>query len=73
MTAIYDAIMLKLWQKDILALRIPCKHREVYDLLEFKIKNLIPHEINLTEVLAFIGLCSDIIEFKAEVQKQIYN
>ncbi|KAI7978767.1 hypothetical protein EIK77_000929 [Talaromyces pinophilus] len=78
MTTIYKAIVLKLWQKDILALEIRhrgelLKKREAQDLLESEITNLTQNIMNLIEFLAFTGLYSDVIEFRAEVRKQIYN
>jgi hypothetical protein len=77
MTALYQAIMLKLWKKDI------CRLDKSYDknlLTEAKVSELIMEdierlvvqdEVNLLEGLAFSGLCNNIADFDANQRGQI--
>lgn len=75
MTTLYQAIVLKLWQKDILRLRNPDKdinEHTTHTLGYFRIQELVPDEINLLESLAFVGLYNEIIEFNRINRHGIY-
>jgi HEAT repeat protein/GTPase SAR1 family protein len=79
MTGIYQAIVLKLWRKDILQLGIrdeqgmPLTEGRVKDVFESGIEDYILNEINLIEGLAFHGLTNDIIEFRWKDRKLFYR
>ncbi|GIC89471.1 uncharacterized protein Aud_005886 [Aspergillus udagawae] len=79
MTSIYQAIVLKLWRKDVLQLGIrddqgmPLTEGRVKDIFESDIEDYILNEINLIEGLAFHGLTNDIIEFRWKDRESFYN
>jgi HEAT repeat protein len=79
MTSIYQAIVLKLWRKDILQLGIrddqgmPLTEGKVKDIFESDIEDYIFDEINLIEALAFHGLTNDIIEFRLKDRESFYR
>ncbi|KAF4202962.1 hypothetical protein CNMCM8927_009403 [Aspergillus lentulus] len=79
MTSIYEAIVLKLWKKDILQLGIRdnqgmrLTEGRVKDIFESDIEDYMFNEINLIEGLAFHGLTNDIIEFRLKDRKSFYN
>ena len=79
MTSIYQAIVLKLWRKDILQLGIrddqgmPLTEGKVKDIFESDIEDLIFDEINLIEALAFHGLINEIIEFRLKDRESFYR
>ncbi|GFF80570.1 hypothetical protein IFM53868_02890 [Aspergillus udagawae] len=79
MTGIYQAIVLKLWRKDVLQLGIrddqgmPLTEGRVKDIFESDIEDYILNEINLIEGLAFHGLTNDIIEFRWKDRESFYN
>ncbi|KAL3470213.1 hypothetical protein BJX99DRAFT_239890 [Aspergillus californicus] len=79
MTAIYQAIELKLWKKDILQLE---KRKEQRLISENEVQQLrtrqqmmscIGSKMELLEFLAFTGLQNDMIEFHQIHRDQIYN
>ncbi|GAE00197.1 conserved hypothetical protein [Paecilomyces variotii No. 5] len=77
MTTLYQAITLKLWQKDVLQL----EPGDLKGLTEYKIQHLPDSEITklmsdereLLESIAFIGLCNDIIEFSDTDRHRVYD
>ncbi|GIJ85932.1 hypothetical protein Asppvi_004803 [Aspergillus pseudoviridinutans] len=79
MASIYQAIVLKLWRKDILQLGIrddqgmPLTEGKVKDIFESDIEDYIFNEINLIEGLAFHGLTNDIIEFRLKDRESFYR
>jgi HEAT repeat protein len=78
MTKLYEAISLKLWQKDILRLgKLELsKDMNEYDIRTLsasKIRTLVLDETNLLEGLAFIGLYNNVIEFNAIDRHWIYD
>ncbi|KAM0522339.1 hypothetical protein ACHAPE_001928 [Trichoderma viride] len=69
MTALYQAIELSLWKKDIV--RLEKKHNDrlvtpyhIQDASQQKIEEFVEDEISFLEGLAFVGLLSDTIEFE---------
>ncbi|KAL7933708.1 hypothetical protein V8C35DRAFT_322296 [Trichoderma chlorosporum] len=69
MTALYQAIELSLWKKDILRLKKthgqdPVTLDHIQDCSRRKIEEFVRDEIYFLESLAFTGLCNDIIEFE---------
>ncbi|OKL55213.1 hypothetical protein UA08_09516 [Talaromyces atroroseus] len=72
MTALYQAIELKLWMKDILQLG---KTEAPVEKLHTRpqIKHWVEKEIELVEVFAFTGLYNDIIEFDIDKRSTIYE
>lgn len=69
MTALYQAIELSLWKKDIMRLEKTHNNRPVtpyhiQDASQQKIEEFVKDEISFLESLAFAGLHSDIIEFE---------
>ncbi|KAH8797867.1 hypothetical protein F5884DRAFT_743163 [Xylogone sp. PMI_703] len=76
MTTLYQAIVLKLWQKDVLRLRKSDKdinEYTVHTLEDFQIQELVPDEINLLESLAFVGIYNGIIQFNKINRRAIYT
>ncbi|GAB1218025.1 hypothetical protein ATERTT37_007271 [Aspergillus terreus] len=79
MTSIYQAIVLKLWRKDILQLGIrddqgmSLTEGKVNDIFESDIEDYLFDEINLIEALAFHGLTNDIIEFRLKDRESFYR
>ncbi|OJD18908.1 hypothetical protein AJ78_01094 [Emergomyces pasteurianus Ep9510] len=79
MTALYQAIELKLWKKDILQLN---KRNEEGLLGDSQVQKLrkrsqitqyISNELELLEFLAFTGLNNDIVEFDQDHRDEIYE
>ncbi|PON23867.1 hypothetical protein TGAM01_v207195 [Trichoderma gamsii] len=69
MTALYQAIELSLWKKDIV--RLEKKHNDrlvtpyhIQDASQQKIEGFVKNEISFLEGLAFAGLLGDTIEFE---------
>ncbi|KAJ5496705.1 hypothetical protein N7463_008692 [Penicillium fimorum] len=77
MTALYTAIELKLWKKDILRVKrngAQLSEHEAGKLrLRRQIKSKITNEIEFVEFLAFTGLVNDIIEFNQDIRDQVYK
>ncbi|PTB39549.1 hypothetical protein M441DRAFT_70668 [Trichoderma asperellum CBS 433.97] len=69
MTALYQAIELSLWKKDIVRLEKTHNHGlvtlcHIQNASRQKIEEFVKDEIAFLESLAFAGLCNDIIEFE---------
>ncbi|KAK2760247.1 hypothetical protein FQN54_002314 [Arachnomyces sp. PD_36] len=77
MTALYQAIELKLWKKDILHLTkptgSPATESDLQRMYDSEIKSIMEDEIILLQSLAFAGMCNDIVEFKAWHQNEVYK
>jgi HEAT repeat protein len=76
MTTLYQAITLKLWQKDIVRLgkSDPAKHlneHSIQALSPLRIQGFVSDEINFLETIAFIGIYNNIIEFNASDRHRI--
>jgi GTPase SAR1 family protein len=72
MTEIFEAISLKLWQKDIHRLH----HKSESECRRMNIncvKEIMGKHMNILEALAFSGLYNDILEFDSNHRDQIYN
>ncbi|KAF6809164.1 peptidaseCc14 [Colletotrichum musicola] len=63
MTQVYQAIVKRLWKKDIKRLKESQPHVEAMSSQE--IENHVMEEIQLLESLAFSGMCSNLIEFQS--------
>ncbi|KAF6803002.1 peptidase C14, partial [Colletotrichum musicola] len=63
MTQVYQAIVKRLWKKDIKRLKESQPHVEAMSSQE--IENHVMEEIRLLESLAFSGMCSNLIEFQS--------
>jgi hypothetical protein len=78
MTEIYQAIELKLWQKDILNLEKNNAGRLSEKVVKTRrirhqIESFVTTEMRLLECLAFTGLYSDIIEFSPDHRDWLYE
>ncbi|KLJ05819.1 hypothetical protein EMPG_09319 [Blastomyces silverae] len=79
MTTLYEAIELKLWKKDILQVKeggreVPLSEHEVQNLHgRQQIDEEIGQTIKLLEVLAFVGLHNDAIDFHKAHRQKIYK
>ncbi|KAL3465253.1 hypothetical protein BJX64DRAFT_285795 [Aspergillus heterothallicus] len=78
MTALYQAITLKLMKKDVLRLEKSNIHKRlnqhnVNDLSTFQVQELASKEMELVQLLAFTGMCNEIIEYNADDRGRIYN
>ncbi|KAH0565556.1 hypothetical protein GP486_001052 [Trichoglossum hirsutum] len=78
MTALYEAIELKLWKKDICRLGKrddgnPLTEGSVRAFRAAKIESIAQSEISILESLAFTGLHNDVIEFTSNHRDYIYK
>ena len=76
MTLVYEALVLKLWQKDLLRLVQDTdeglSEHLIRGLGPSQIQELISNEIDLVERIAFIGMYNGVIEFNADHRHRIY-
>jgi GTPase SAR1 family protein len=72
MTEIFEAISLKLWQKDIHRLHqrseLECRTMNIN-----RVKEIVGKHMDILEALAFSGLYNDMIDFDSAHRDQIYN
>ncbi|KAJ9214243.1 hypothetical protein DTO166G4_4088 [Paecilomyces variotii] len=77
MTALYQAIELKLWTKDILQLGkpkdSPLSEFDLPYVSPAEILSIIEEEDTLLQFLAFTGIYNDIIEFNAQHRDEVYK
>ncbi|KAL4944690.1 hypothetical protein BDV06DRAFT_220092 [Aspergillus oleicola] len=78
MTALYQAITLKLLKKGVLRLEkfYVYKHLNqstVNGLSAFQVQELASQEMKLVELFAFTGMCNEIFEFNADDRRCIYE
>ncbi|KAL2825344.1 hypothetical protein BDW59DRAFT_161820 [Aspergillus cavernicola] len=80
LTSLYQAITLKLWQKDVLKLGISesetrrhLNEHSIHSLSAYQIQQLAPSEIYLLDIIAFTGIYNEIIEFNANDRHRIYD
>ncbi|KAJ0417809.1 hypothetical protein BJY00DRAFT_315600 [Aspergillus carlsbadensis] len=78
MTSLYETLALKLWQKDVLRLthpntRMQLNEDAIRSLSFLQTHELIHHEIDFVEILAFTGMYNEIIEFSSEKRHRIYE
>ncbi|EHK20358.1 uncharacterized protein TRIVIDRAFT_192935 [Trichoderma virens Gv29-8] len=76
MTALYQAIELSLWRKDMLRLKKthgqnPVTLDHIQDASRQKIEEFVKDEISFLESLAFTGLYNDVIEFETKYLNRI--
>ncbi|KAL5333115.1 hypothetical protein BJX70DRAFT_403877 [Aspergillus crustosus] len=78
MTSLYQAVTLKLWQKDLLRLGKSDTYKQVNEntvsgFSSLQIQDFLPVEINLLERLAFTGICNEIVEFNVDHRHRLYD
>ncbi|GAD94383.1 hypothetical protein TSTA_111040 [Paecilomyces variotii No. 5] len=77
MTALYQAIELKLWAKDVLQLGKPKDHPLSESDLSYvspvEIMSIVEDEDTLLQSLAFTGIYNDIIEFNIRHRDEVYK
>ncbi|KAL4863536.1 NACHT domain-containing protein [Aspergillus spectabilis] len=78
MTALYQAITLKLLQKDVLRLEKLYIHKHlnqhnINGLSTFQVQELASKEMKFVELLAFTGMRNEIIKFNADDRRRIYD
>ncbi|KAK4914334.1 hypothetical protein LTR66_017158, partial [Elasticomyces elasticus] len=73
MTALYQAIEMKLWKRDISRSNPSVEHEvaKCYNRLQISLQ--IPGTIDLIQYIAFMGLYNNITEFTFDVRKEIYQ
>jgi hypothetical protein len=72
MTEIYEAISLKLWQKDIHRLHATSES-ECRTMNTIRVKKIMGEHMDLLEALAFSGLHNDVLDFDSNYRNKIYE
>ncbi|KAH8697408.1 hypothetical protein BGW36DRAFT_378643 [Talaromyces proteolyticus] len=78
MTSIYQAVVLKLWQKDIVRLQKKWNEKQITEEVarcfqDHQIERVAQEEVAIVEILAFTGLYNNLIEFNPRDRAHIYQ
>ncbi|OQE02798.1 hypothetical protein PENVUL_c038G00723 [Penicillium vulpinum] len=73
MTALYEAIEIKLWKKDMPRLDPKTEHKAAKCRLRSQMFRLMPDNIDFVQYIAFLGLYNNVTEFTYRIREDIYH